>query len=123
MTMAWNSAVSNDVREDPETHFFVPREGSTVGVDNAAITSKAPHRDLAEKFINFLCEPKIAARNAVGVGAAAPVAAALEFLPPDVRNNPAMYPPPEIMRCLEFLKDLGEQTKLYDELWTQIKAK
>jgi spermidine/putrescine transport system substrate-binding protein len=92
-------------------------------MDNAAITSKAPHRDLAERFINFLCEPKLQLGNAVGVGAAAPVKAALEFLPPDVRNNPAMYPPPQVARRLEFVKDLGAQTQLYDELWTQIKAK
>ncbi len=123
VTMAWNGAVSDDLREDPETYFFVPREGSTLGVDNAAIPAKAPHRDLAEKFINFLCEPKIAAQNATGVGAATPIKEALNFLPPEVRKNPAMYPPPEVMSRLGFLKDLGAQTKLYDEIWTQIKSK
>lgn len=123
VVMAWNGAVSEDIREDPETHFVIPREGTTIGVDNAAIPAKAPHRDLAEKFINFLCEPRIAAQNATGVGVATPIKAAQEFLPIEVKNNPAIYPTPEIMRRLGFLKDLGPQTKLYDEIWTQVKAK
>jgi len=123
VTMAWNGAVADDMREDPETYFFIPREGSTIGVDNACIPAKAPHQDLAEKFINFLCDPRIAARNAAGVGAASPIKEAQEFLPADIRNNPAMYPSPEIVSRLGFLKDLGAQTKLYDELWTQVKAK
>ena len=38
-------------------------------------------------------------------------------------ENPAIYPSPEIMKNLEFLKDPGDNTRLYDEIWTQIRSK
>ena len=47
---------------------------------------------------------------------------AVELISPDLRNNPALYPPPEVMLRLWTSKDLGEANKLYDELWTQIKS-
>jgi spermidine/putrescine transport system substrate-binding protein len=37
--------------------------------------------------------------------------------------NPAIYPKPDVMARLEPTRDLGEQSKLYDELWTQIKSR
>lgn len=109
--------------EDPETYYFLPREGSEIWMDVLSVPAKAPHRDLAEKFINYFLEAKIAAQNAEFSRNATPNRAALEFLNPSVRTNPAIYPPPEVMRRLEFTRDLGEHNKLYDELWTQIKAK
>jgi len=38
-------------------------------------------------------------------------------------KNPAIYPSPEIVAKLEFLEELGAKTRLYDEVWTYIKAK
>jgi len=38
-------------------------------------------------------------------------------------NNPAIYPPADVMAKLEFLNDLGANLRLYDEVWTQIKSR
>ena len=51
------------------------------------------------------------------------VEAAKEFINPDDLKNSAIYPPPEMMPKLEFLKDLGRKTRMFDELWTQVKSK
>ena len=37
--------------------------------------------------------------------------------------NPAIYPSAEMMGKLEFVNDLGDANKLYDEVWTQVKSK
>ena len=121
--MAWSGGVSSDEKQDPETRFFVPREGSLIGLDTVCIPAKAPHHDLAEQFINYLLDAKVGAQNTTFLGAATPNKAALEFIALELRTNSAIYPPPEVMRRLEYPKDLGEKNKLYDEVWSQIKSK
>jgi spermidine/putrescine transport system substrate-binding protein len=37
-------------------------------------------------------------------------------------EEPAIYPPPEVMEKPEFLRDVGEATLLYDRIWTEIKT-
>jgi spermidine/putrescine transport system substrate-binding protein len=111
------------IKEDGETSYFVPKEGSDIWVDNLCIPAKAPHRDLAEKFIDYILDAKVGARLSNFNQFATPNKAALPYIQPTDLSNAAIYPPPETMRRLEFLHDLGEKTKLYDELWTQIKSK
>jgi spermidine/putrescine transport system substrate-binding protein len=111
------------VKEDAETRYLVPREGCELWVDVLSIPAQAPHRDLAEKFINFLLEPRVAARLANGIGSATANQAAIEFIDPADRSNPTLYPPPAVMQRLEYAHDLGEHERLYAELWTQIKSK
>jgi len=121
MAMAWNEIIGES--EDPETHYFMPREGCPMILDGLGIPAKAPHRDLAEKFINYLLDPRIGAQTATFLRAATPNQAALEFINPADRKNPAIYPPPELRARIEVVRDLGSQNRLYDEIWTQIKAK
>ena len=109
--------------EDTNTTYFIPREGSQIWLDNLAVPAKAPHRDLAEKFINFILDGQIGAQLANFTQFATPNRAARQFIKPESLSNPAIYPPPEIMAKLEFLEDLGAGTRLYDEIWTQIKAR
>jgi len=109
--------------DDADTIYFIPREGSQIWLDNLAVPAKAPHRDLAEKFINFILDAKVGAQLSNFTQFATPNHAARPFIKPEGLNNPAIYPPPEVMAKLEFLADLGANTRLYDEIWTQIKAK
>lgn len=108
---------------DSEAYFFVPREGSYIGLDRLAIPAKAPHRDLAEAFLNFLLDASVGAQNAKTLGMATPNRAAKALLPAAMQNDSQLYPSAEVMLRLQFIQDVGEHTKLYDELWTQIKAK
>ncbi len=123
LAMAYSGDSARGTREDSETAYVLPREGSQIFVDAISIPAKAPHRDLAEKFINFMLEPKVAAQFAEWSQGATPNKAALEFIAPAVLSNPTIYPPPEIMHGLEYAKDLGDKNKLYDEVWTKIKSK
>jgi spermidine/putrescine transport system substrate-binding protein len=123
LAMALNGDATRGVKEDSETYYFVPREGSSMWLDNLCIPAKAPHRALAERFINFILDAHEGARLANFNQYASPNQAAFQFINPTDLKNPAIYPPPDLTRCLEFDRDLGEDTKLYDELWTQIKAR
>jgi len=123
LAVAYNGDAIRGTQEDSETTYVFPREGSVMYMDTLSIPARAPHRDLAEKFINFVLDPKVSAQFSRWSHFATPNQTALQFIDPADRGNPAIYPPPEIMRRLEYANDLGDQNRLYDELWTQIKAK
>jgi len=123
MAIVYNGDAVRGMKEDPETYYFVPREGSEIWLDNIAIPAKAPHRELAEKFINYILDPKVGAQLSTFNRYATPNLAAREFVTPEDLKNPAIYPSPEVMKTLHFVKDLGSKTQWYDELWTQIKSK
>lgn len=109
--------------EDTNTVYVIPKEGSVMWVDSLCVLAKAPHRDLAEQFINFVLEPKNGARISGFTQFSTPNRAAKEFLKPEDLSNPAVYPPDDVMARLELLNDLGGKLRLYDEVWTQVKAK
>ena len=85
--------------------------------------AKAPHRDLAEQFLDFCLEPEVGARISNFTQFATPNQAARPFLRAEDLKNPAIYPPEEVVARLEFAEHLGAKSRLYDEVWTQVKAK
>lgn len=109
--------------EDKQTVYFIPREGSQIWLDNLVVPAHAPHRDLAEKFINFILDAKVGAQLSAYTQFASPNRASRQFIPASDLKNPAIYPPEDVLAKLEFLQDLGGKTRLYEEIWTQIKAK
>lgn len=123
LVMTWNGNLGRLLKENPGTVFLNPREGASYGVDSLCIMAGAPNRELAEKFLNYLMIPEVAARTALTSETPTPNKAARSLLPQDVINNPAIYPSPQVMRSLELNRDLGEANKLRNEIWTQIKAK
>ncbi|HEY0550100.1 MAG TPA: spermidine/putrescine ABC transporter substrate-binding protein [Verrucomicrobiae bacterium] len=123
MAMAYSGDAARGMKEDDETYYFIPREGSQIWMDNLAICAKAPNRIVAEKFLNHLLKPEIGAQLVDYNQYATPNKAALAHVRPENLNNPMIYPPHDVMQRLEFLHDLGKQTRLYDEIWTQVKSK
>ena len=123
VAVCYNGDAVRGVKEDAETYFFVPKEGGEIWVDSMVIPSKAPHRDIAEKFINYIMEPEVGAQLSNFNQYATPNKAAKEKITPDDLKNIAIYPTEETMKKLDFLQDLGKQSRVYDEIWTQVKAK
>jgi ABC-type spermidine/putrescine transport system permease subunit II/ABC-type Fe3+ transport system substrate-binding protein len=121
--VVYSGEAARGMAEDAATVYYIPREGSQIWLDNLVVPAKAPHRDLAEKFINFILEPQIGAQVSNFTQFATPNKASRAFIRAQDLQNPAIYPPPELMAKLEFLEDLGPNMRLYDEIWTQIKAR
>lgn len=121
--MVYSGEGARGVAEDSKTVYLIPKEGSQIWQDNLAVLARAPHRELAETFINFLLEPKVAARISEFTQFATVNKAAHPYIKPAILNDPAIYPPAELMPKLEFLQDLGAKSRMFDELWTQIKAR
>lgn len=90
-----------EVGLDLNLGYRVPREGSIVFYDGLYIPADAPHPENAHKFINYLMRPEVAAANSNYVHYANGVTASIEYLWPEVANDPAAYPTPEIQALLK----------------------
>ncbi|HSF41110.1 MAG TPA: spermidine/putrescine ABC transporter substrate-binding protein [Thermoanaerobaculia bacterium] len=121
--VVYNGDALKDLSDHPETRYFVPREGGEIWVDNMAIPLGAPHRDLAEQFINFILDGRIGGRLANFNRGATPNRLAKPWVRPEDLENRAIYPGLDQMDRLEFLSDLGPALKLYEEAWGTVRGK
>jgi len=119
----WNGELAEVVAKDPQRFaYVVPKEGSTLWIDSLAIPARAGHLEEAYEFLNFVLEPEVAARIVDGVHYAGANKAAWSRIAPEIRNDPSIYPPEEVLDRCELIEDLGATTELIDELWTEVKA-
>lgn len=111
------------VDDNPDIGFAIPtKEGTNFFVDALCIPKGAKHKKEAEEYINFLCDPEIAAANVDYIGYSTPETAAKELLPEETVENPIFYPPKEILDHSEVFVNLPEETSiLLDKLWAEVK--
>ena len=103
--------------------FSFPQEGFALYADNASILRESKHRELAHEFLNYLLRPKVAAAICTEMRTATANAAARELLPAGQRDNPVLYPSPELLRRGEWFKALpGRAQRIRDRYWTEIKS-
>lgn len=97
--------------------YVLPKEGGNLWLDALAVLANSPRRALAAAYIDFLNEPRNAARNAVFVHYATPNTAALPLTPAAYREDPVIHPSaPEIGRS-EFYRALPPRaTRRYADI-------
>lgn len=111
------------VDENPNIGFAIPtKEGTNFFEDAMCIPTGARHKKEAEAYINFLCEPEVAAANMEYVGYSTPETEARKLLPKETQDNPIIYPSESILKNSETYVSLPEDTSLLvDTLWAQVK--
>lgn len=111
------------MNENEKLKYVVPKEGSNKWYDSFVIPKTAMHKENAEKFINFMSRPDIAAKNAeYCMGYTSPVLKAKELLPENIKNSYVAYPDSSELPGLEAYHDLGDMVELYDRIWTEVIA-
>ena len=101
----------------------MPKEGAVLALDNMVIHKSAPRPDLSLKFMNFMLEGKNSAELTNLIGSGNPNKDALQYIKPEIKTLPAVFPPKELQGKLEQLKDLTvAQRRLRNKQWTEIKA-
>ncbi len=109
------------IADNPDLAFAVPREGTNIFIDAACIPKGAKQKLAAEMYINFLCEPEIAAANAEYLGYGTPNAGALELLDEEITQDPIIYPDEEIIAAAEYFSYLSpELARHMDDKWTEM---
>ena len=101
----------------------MPKEGAVLAVDSMVIHKGAPRPDLAHKFINFMLDGKNSADLTNLIGSGNPNLDAQQYIKPQLKANPAIFPPKDVQAKLEQLQDLKPaQRRLRSRMWTEIKA-
>lgn len=122
LAVVWSGDAVYMMRENPDLDYAIPKEGTNLWFDGMCIPANAKNKEGAELFINFLCRPDIAARNAEYIGYSTPIPEARELLPDDLKNSEVAYPPDELLNSvkLEVFKDPMDIITEYDRIWTEI---
>ena len=124
-----------------DLRFSLPKEGFTVWFDGWVIPKFAKNVKAARYWIDFMCRPDVAIRNARETGYTSAIAApeVLEafvdgqFAPVDlsyffgpeataVCTNPVLYPDAASIRNAGMEHDWGERTQVLNAMWSRVKG-
>ena len=104
------------VEENPDLAFYRPEhQGFNVFVDSMVIPTCCEHKEAAETFINFLCDPEISAANMDYVGYGVPASESKKYMDPEVAEDSVAYPSPEVLESATNFACLPEETSRYME--------
>lgn len=122
--LAWNGEVIMAQDQGmPELDFVYPKEGAIMWMDNMVIPKNAKNNDNAHKFIDFILRPKYAAMISEEIGYGSPNEAAKKEMPPELANNPIVYPPADLLKHAMFREDVGDEIMaLYQQYWDRLKV-
>jgi spermidine/putrescine transport system substrate-binding protein len=111
------------VMQDPDRlGYVIPEEGATMYQENICVLKTAPNMENALKFLEFFMRPEVSVKNTIQQTNGSVNTGAIALLPGEIRNNPNINPPPDMMAKLQIFEDLGEALRLYDRVWTRIKT-
>ncbi|WP_437879717.1 polyamine ABC transporter substrate-binding protein [Pseudomonas sp. LRF_L74] len=111
------------VKQDPEhLAYVIPKEGATMYQEDICVLKSAPNKANAKRFMEFFLTPEIAALNTQQQMNGTPNKEALKLLPAELRDNPQVNPPADVMAKLQIFNDLGKDLKKYDRAWTRVRT-
>jgi putrescine transport system substrate-binding protein len=129
VAIAWSSdylVAQQRAREDGtgvKLAFTMPREGSNITYNALLIPKSAPHPDAAHRFLNFILQPEVIAAITNDIRYGNDNLAATSYVKPELRNDPVIYPPPEVRARLYVPGNLGpDYDRLRTRAWTRIKT-
>jgi putrescine transport system substrate-binding protein len=106
-----------------EIAYSLPVEGTQLWFDMMAIPADAPNPEAAYKWMNFIMEPEITADITDYVSYANANAASLPLVDEEVRNDPSIFPPPEVMSKLFTTVTYGPRVdRAITRLWTKVRT-
>lgn len=124
MGLGWNGdfSVIKGNKGSEDAVYVIPSEGSEVWLDTWVIPKNAPHLAAAHAFINFILTPSVQGKETSFTYYASGESGATPCVDPTVSGDKSIYPSAEVTAKLEAAKDLGDGTKLRDEIWTKFKS-
>ena len=124
MCLGWTGPLV-ELRASPETadtEYVVPSEGTLFWLDTWVKLVDGPNPNAAYEWLNWIHEPEIQAAETEFTGYGTPNLEAKKLVSEDILNDPAIFPPPDVMENLEGADP--EQTDNADRLalWADFKS-
>lgn len=123
LAIDFSGAACAALMENEDLGYCVPKEGSNVWTDCVVVMKSSKKYDAAMKFIDFLCDPEVAAQNSEYVGYTTVNSGALELISEDYLNNEAYYMPENITdSCVYYVDPSPEALKIWNDAWMKVKT-
>lgn len=119
--LVFNAEAALAMKDNKDIDVVFPKEPSSMSLDSFVITSGAKHKKEAELFMNFILEPKISKMISDVFPYYNPNKAAKSLLGKEYMDNPASNLPDSEVKKGQFLQDVGDSLKYYDDVWTKFK--
>ena len=103
--------------------YVIPKEGTQVWFDVFAIPADAPNKAAAYKFLNYMLRPEVIAKASNYTQYANANLAATPLVDAALRDNPNVYPTPELSKRL-FVTKAKDQDLLREvtRMWTKVQT-
>jgi putrescine transport system substrate-binding protein len=114
---------ARDANNGVQIAYAIPKEGAMLWVDMLGIPKDAPHPENALLFIDYMLRPEVIADVTNTVGYPNANALATDLVDEDIRNDPTIYPPPEV-RAKLFYDTPADPSfeRLRTRAWTRVKS-
>jgi spermidine/putrescine transport system substrate-binding protein len=122
LVLEYNGDIAQLMVEDDDIAFAIPKEGSQFNSDNFCIPKGAKHPKNAHAFINFILDAENGKKVTETIQYPTPNAAVKEAMGDAYKNNPAIFPPAELLAKCEYAKFNPELQPLYEDAFTRIGA-
>lgn len=116
-----SAAQTVDTAKD-KVEYVIPKEGVNGFQEEMCLLATAPDTAEAKAFFEYMLRPEVAAKNANWLRGGTPNVAALPLIDPVLKDNKALYPDEATFLKFNLVEDLGDKIKLWDTVWTKIKA-
>jgi spermidine/putrescine transport system substrate-binding protein len=120
--MSWTGDASQLHRDIPTMQYVLGKEGGELWSDFFAIPKGAEHKDAAYAFINYLLDPQHNKLEVLAHGYPSGDKRVDALLPPEMLNDPIMYPAAEQLSPLEFGAAATLTSPLRAELMARFKS-
>lgn len=114
---------ADEAKNGVKVDYAIPKEGSQVWFDVFTIPKDAPNKAAAYKFLNYMLRPEVIAKASNFTQYANANAAATPLVDAEVRDNPNVYPTPEVFKRL-FVTTTKDQALLREvtRMWTRVQT-
>jgi putrescine transport system substrate-binding protein len=113
------------MRENPDTAdvaYVVPSEGTLFWLDVWVKLTGAPHPNAAYEWLNWIQEPEIQAAETEYNGYATPNLEAKKLVSQELLDDPAIFPPDDVIAELEGADPEVTDDKGRIDLWAEFKS-
>lgn len=117
-----SDALTAQAETKGQIEYILPASGGTKAMDNLVIFKNAKNKANAYVLLNFLSSKDSNLEFVTRAKGGPVLKTTKELLPEDMKNNKSLFPEAKTLSKFENIHDLGENTKLYDAIWTSVKS-
>jgi spermidine/putrescine transport system substrate-binding protein len=101
--LGWTGAYGEllEVPETADIQYIVPSEGTLLWMDVWVMMADAPHPNAAYAWFDFIQRPEVQAAETVYNAYATPNLEAKKLVPQEMLDDPAIFPPDDVLPLLE----------------------